>query len=51
MAQKSAHPSTGSGRTDFLGLTRRVKRPFALSSPRSGRVEGFVIVQLLFLGL
>jgi len=28
----------------------RVKRPFALSSPRSGRVEGFDIVQQRFLG-
>ena len=34
----------------FLRLTRRMKYPFTLSSPRSGRVEGFSVSQLSFSG-
>ncbi len=31
-------------------LTQRVKTPFALSSPRSGRIEGLAVRQPRFLG-
>jgi len=40
-----------SGGTYFCGLYSLVKRPFALGSPRSGRVEGSVAAQLRFLFL
>ncbi|MEI7430889.1 MAG: hypothetical protein WCL27_10570 [Betaproteobacteria bacterium] len=56
MAKKSALPSIvrqahDSGRTYFCGFHSQMKRPFALSSTRSGRVEGFVAAQLRFLFL
>ena len=38
-------------RTVFVAFTQMVKSPFALSSLRSGRVEGFRTCQLPFLGL
>jgi len=34
----------------FVLLTKRVRRPFALSSPHSGRVEGLIASELPDLG-
>jgi len=42
--------SSGSARTVFEVLTQLVKYPFALSSLRSGRVEGLNTYQLPFVG-
>jgi len=43
--------SSVSARTAFKALTKLVKRPFALSSLRSGHVEGLDTDQLPILGL
>jgi hypothetical protein len=43
--------SSGSARTAFKALTKLVKSPFALSSLRSGPVEGLGTDQLPILGL
>jgi len=51
VARGKIRPSfDGLSTNGFFETTRRVKFPFALSRPRSGRVEGFAASQLRFSG-